>query len=276
MDAIWWQLRFPNIRRRFAILIVGLLAASCTTTGADVDSVADSGSVQICLRTSLAIDHEDNGTVDGFFAYAYSDAGFTVQAAADVDEPVTGTIAFNFEAAAPTLQYKGDGTVDMLTTYDFPGNLRTRDRDADGDGTLDDRWTYTYDSDGRLQTIESDERVDGSVDFTTTYAYDTSAKVRTKEYRDDRAVAFLFTCTYATDTLVTEQDTSGDGSVNALTTYGYTDEAMVVEYDTNADAVIDFRYSYTYDDAGNIGGAELDDGADGTVNTRYTYAYDCG
>ncbi len=70
--------------------------------------------------------------------------------------------------------FDGDGTVDQIYTFTFDanGNLTRYEYDADADGTVDEIYTFTYDANGNKTRYENDSEETCTVDEITTYTYD--------------------------------------------------------------------------------------------------------
>ena len=70
--------------------------------------------------------------------------------------------------------FDGDGTVDQIYTFTFDanGNQTRQETDTDADGTVDEIYTFTYDANGNKTRYENDSEETCTVDEITTYTYD--------------------------------------------------------------------------------------------------------
>jgi hypothetical protein len=79
----------------------------------------------------------------------------------------------------------GDGTADnrITYTYDANGNRTMEEDDYNADGTMDYRNSYTYDANGNLTMAEGDDYAGGTVVYyrTSTYIYDANGCLTVEE-----------------------------------------------------------------------------------------------
>ena len=60
----------------------------------------------------------------------------------------------------------------------------TRETDTNGDGTVDNRTTYTYDANGNRTMLERDSNLDGTADYRETETYDANGNLTIYEEDD--------------------------------------------------------------------------------------------
>lgn len=124
-----------------------------------------------------------------------------------------------------------DRLEEYTNTYDAQGNLKRRDIDRGGDGTVDGYESFTYDDQGRVLT-----RFSHNTQFTNPgyyeYTYDTQGHLLTEK-----------------------DDYQADGDFEYKRVYTYDAQGRVIKktYDYNYDGTIDDTYTYSYIDASDGG-----------------------
>lgn len=179
--------------------------------------------------------------------------------------------------------------------------------DNNGDGSVDDRTTYSYDALGNITLVETDIGTDGTVDFRNRYTYNVHNQTLSDTIDGLAATVTPNRTSFSYDAngypVLREDDANLDGVIDSRvssvsTVYGYpiryeydTDANGIIdrrevltrdvnghqilgEVDNNADDIVDARYISTYDANGHWTLREVDDNADGIVDERLTAAYD--
>jgi YD repeat-containing protein len=134
--------------------------------GVSADGTLFSGSTVEDTRGNVLLVTSDNGSQT---SYTYDDEdrnlGFVItDAAGTVVSRLTvtyeGTHVGTWTYTLPAYAY--------VQTYDTDGNLAETTVDADGDGTIDNVWTWTHDAQGRVTASAYDDDGDGIPEETTT------------------------------------------------------------------------------------------------------------
>lgn len=212
-----------------------------------------------------------------------------------------GSRAIKDPLSALDALYSGLGltpAIDAVASHEWDNN---------GDGSVDDRTTYSYDARGNITLVETDIGTDGTVDFRNRYTYNANNQTLSDTIDGLAATVTPRRTFWRYDangyTVLREDDANLDGVIDSRTSsvstvYGYpiryeydTDANgiidrrevltldvnghwILVEVDNNADDIVDARYTATYDANGHLTLNEGDDNADGIVDQRSTFAYD--
>ncbi|MFH1729074.1 MAG: putative metal-binding motif-containing protein [Pseudomonadota bacterium] len=139
-----------------------------------------------------------------------------------------------------------------LYEYDESFNLLTKERDNDGDGTLDIIYSYEYDKDGNMSKEIYDNDADGKEDKIFYYVYKNS-------------------------NLVSEQrDNDANGSIDHIYSFEYDEKGNLSKaiYDYDADNTDEYIKYYEYDDNNNLLKEELDYENDEVIDYYTSYQLD--
>lgn len=280
-----------------------------TRNDSDGDGVVDSTARSIRLdafRVDEIQDLDADGTPETLQRTTLTPFG--AMALFELDEGVDGTIELTtvqtydaWHRLRTTQAFQGETLVNERTfAYDDLGYIREIIRDEDGDGTTDERSTFTRNARGLLERVEYDFNADGTIDSTTAYTYDANRYPRfmtrdanadgvpdsyvrqshdsrgrpLTEDRDanadgvfDSLERFIYDDT--TRRRIRESDHDADGTVDRriITHYDLQGRAVRVETDSNNDGVIDRLRTFTFTPDRQI--EEEDDTNDGTVDERY-------
>ena len=158
-----------------------------------------------------------------------------------------------FEDFVPQNLINAPGVFNFNTANSITGNQTKEEWDSDGDGTVDQIYTYTYDANGNRTRTEYDSDGDGTADQIYTTTYDANGN-RTRE----------------------EYDSDGDGTADRIETYTFDANGNRTrsEYDSDGDGTVDEITTYTYDANGNRTSEERDSDGDGTADEITTYTFD--
>lgn len=212
-----------------------------------------------------------------------------------------GSRAIKDPLSALDALYSGLGltpAIDAVASHEWDNN---------GDGSVDDRTTYSYDARGNVTLVETDIGTDGTVDFRNRYTYNANNQTLSDTIDGLAATVTPNRTSWRYDAngyaVLREEDTNLDGVIDSRvssvsTVYGYpiryeydtsadgiidrrevltrdvNGHQLLGEVDNNADDIVDARYISTYDANGHWTLREVDDNADGIVDERLTAAYD--
>lgn len=265
------------------------------------------------LVASYWVDNGDDDTIDRLYVYTYDAAGnvVTEEQSGEGQWRYTSTYDDNDCLISRVGDEALDGTIDTALTYDCDtaGNHTTVYTDFDGDGTWENRDTYTYDAHGNVLSEESYSTETDSVYFSVTFTYDSHDNM-VESCVDGNPRCETITYTYDPDgNKLTECDdadrcyayeykdgslakaTYEDGSLlstflydacASLSTFAST-EAADQDGDGASDLLTSENGSYTYDDRGSLVYEErtstVEDSLYGNTTTnsfvtRYGYTYE--
>lgn len=135
--------------------------------------------------------------------------------------------------------------------------------DRDGDGVLDEKWTYR---DGRMTKAETDRNFDGKVDLI--YHYDLRGLPKRAKYDDD--FDGIYETEYIHEDAITqrqESDLNQDGDIDyrVLLRHGNIDEAVILGAEN------DYRKKRQRFHMGKLISAQFDTDGDGSFDIEYEY-----
>ena len=158
-----------------------------------------------------------------------------------------------FEDFVPQNLINAPGVFNFNSANSITGNQTKEEWDSDGDGTVDQIYTYTYDANGNQTRYEYDADADGTVDQIYTFTFDANGNLTRYE-----------------------NDSDGDGTSDRIYTYTYdaNGNRTRYEYDSDGDGTADEITTYTYDANGNRTSEERDSDVDGTADEITTYTFD--
>jgi hypothetical protein len=194
----------------------------------------------------------------------YADCRGATQVDDDLDGVLEETHTLDYDRYGNLVRYTTDDGPDGVTNliYDYTvtdsGEALVTDKDDDGDGVVDKRWTYLRDVDEWLESVEYDEGVDGDLEWLTTV---------TTTWNDEGQPL----------SVTSEKDESMDGTVEEVEsrTYAYDSSGywLTVETDYGNDGVVESRFDVRYDLEDVKQESEYDYGADGTVDKTQEFFY---
>lgn len=181
---------------------------------------------------SMLVDANGDGAPDSRWTYGYDSRGNPTQQDRFVGETLQESTRGRFDAAGRQVSWT---------------------RDANGDGSPDERRRYSYDSNGNRTSYESDLDGDGLFEEVRRYQYDTRGNAT-----------------------VDERLARSDGPVTERSRMTYDDRGNRTSWlrDSNADGRINERFRYVYDARGNLTSFEHDTDGDGTIDVRERRSYD--
>jgi hypothetical protein len=173
----------------------------------------------------------------------------------DADGEVDQIADFTYDTAGHTLSWSydlnADGIPDSVTTatYDADALYTLYTVDDDGDGALEERWTYSNIGGVRVEAY-LDEGDDGTIDMVYRYTYDAEGR-RTDivgDRGDDGIPESIATYTYVDPTgpdYTYALDDDADGELESRSTYAFDAEMRVSHY-LYEDLVDDYAQDYLY------------------------------
>lgn len=194
----------------------------------------------------------------------YADCAATVSVDDDLDGEREQTHTHAYDGWGNLIRYTTDDGADGVTNlvYDYTvtpsGEALITDKDDDGDGRFDQRWTYHRDADGWLESVDYDDGIDQVLDGTTTVTTvwdDGGLPLSTRAEKDD-----------GPDGVVDEVETR----IYAYDSGGYW---MTVEGDKQADGEVDTHFEVRFDLDDRKLEARYDYGVDGTDDRFLVYHY---
>lgn len=135
--------------------------------------------------------------------------------------------------------------------FDAAGRQVSWTRDANGDGSVDERKRYVYDPNGNMTVFESDLDGDGLFEDVRQYQYDMQGNA-----------------------IVEERIEMPSGRGTERSRMGYDNRGNRTSWLIEVDGQIKERYRYFYDERGNLTLFEQDEDGDGTLDARDRRFYD--
>jgi hypothetical protein len=181
---------------------------------------------------SMLVNANGDGTADTRWSYSYDSRGNPTQQDRFVGETLQERIHNRFDAA---------------------GRQTSWTRDANGDGSPDERKRYTYDPNGNMISYESDLDGDGLFEDVRQYQYDMRGNA-----------------------IVDERVEMPDGRVVERSRMTYDERGNRTSWlkDSHDDGRVNERFLYVYDARGNLTSFEHDMDGDGTIDMRERRFYD--
>jgi len=225
-------------------------------------------------KTSDRRDSDGDGVDDVSEEYRFNAQGDLVEVVLLVDGTEQRNLwsyTYGDHGKSLTMEHdaEADGTVDRRASWtrDGAGNPLTHDMDDDADGVVDRRTEWEWDSHGRNTWRAWDYDVDGEFDFTQAFTYDAMDRVVREETN-----GVVTTTTYdGAHVVVIEVDAPPGGPI---------DNRVVFERDPHSgrvlqrtewrDAVVVSRETWTVDGQGNVLTHAIDDDGDGHLQEQTT------
>ena len=231
-----------------------------TDTDSDADTDTGTRTIPADLSSCMSIGEHDegnNGSIEAVVTSLYDELGLLVSVETDDDDTNT-----------PAL---------VSFIRDAQGGEIERQFDNDGDGTIDDRWTYVLTPEGEITSYCADTGDDGVCDFEERIAYDEITGLRALYERDsDGDGIFESTCTYTYDGQDRRTGYDCDGALNQIALYTYT-EVTVYDYifdlDIGRNGTTDQSTDYRFDTEGRSLYVGSDADGDGALDTTVDNTY---
>lgn len=151
----------------------------------------------------------------------------------------------------------------LITVFFYTTPVTTDGIDYDGDGRLDERWTYVS---GRISKTEMDRNLDGNVDFI--YRFDRKGLVHSAEADQDFNGAFeTISSFYRGNILSTYSDTTGDGFKDYREHFKQGILDRIEFRDPGSKRPVRIKNYSTF----KLESAEVDANKDGILDTLYRY-----
>ncbi len=210
------------------------------------------------------IDTTGTDTVGDLETSQYANCHGASQVDDDLDGVLEESHTLDYDTYGNLIRYTTDegldGSDELVYVYEVTpsGESLVTEKDEDGDGTFDMRWTYFRDVDEWLESVEYDEGLDGELEWLTT-------------------VTTTWVEEGVPETVTSEKDEGLDGTVEEveLRTYDHDSSGywITVETDYGADGVLETAYEVRFDLDDVKQEVRYDYGADGEEDKVQEFHY---
>ena len=171
----------------------------------------------------------------------------------------------------------GDGTIEERTTYTYGGDGRVTEKTVERDGgKRKERIGFTYDARGNVASTAA--TLNGKPSERTDFVYREDGKLLTKTVTKDGEVASRTELTYdgAGNKTRTAVDANGDGKIDQEETCAYDPRGNLITRENRHQipGKAFARRAYSYDDSGKMLTEKLDQNGDGLYEETTFYQYD--
>jgi hypothetical protein len=177
------------------------------------------------------------------------------------------------------VDYKIDGVIDGITSYDYSGNTLSRKRfDRNGDGQDDEMVAYEYDIADRVINEKGDNDNDGVTDYTrkTYWGYDVILRDETtigKNANFARGMRYGYDeyMRLVEKEFISYENTDGD---NPRTIYYYDQQSRRIRAEYYVSDILDVLNLWSFDASGRVYEFEIATGSG--YHSMARYSYHCG
>ena len=232
-------------------------------------------------RVDYEADNDGDGAVDGLSRTQYLATGDMQLTFFDDDNDGDNEVLV-------VLDYDAGGNLERVSHYeganvggiqritlDALGRLRRIELDEGGDGSIEQRVTYTRDAEGLVRRREYDEGANGTIDSVDVLSYDARGVQRSLASDEDNDGTNDRTIRHDAQgrQILEEEDGDLDGNLDVRITTTYDDVARtkVRATDQGANGTNDQIEFTIFDERGNRVLFEVDDDANGQADQRTTF-----